>query len=124
MALGCDASNDACCQTVRKHIHRRSHRKHIVRPARARANDASCHGKHADVWLGDGRGGSGERDKESLLSCGPSITFNVKLKRVYRARRIQLQGDRDESVTTQSCEMSVPSCAILFERQTLHRAVG
>ena len=106
-----------------KHICHCRLRKQIVRPARARANDASYHKKHGDMWTDDGRAGNGERDRKSLLSCGPSITFNVKLKRVLRTPRIQLQGDRDENVTIKSCEMNVPSRAILFECQNLHRAV-
>ena len=113
-----------CIETLPNHIHRCTRRKQHLRPARTRANNASYHEKHGGMWTGDGRAGNGERDSKSLQSCGPSITFNVKLNCIYRTPRIQLQGDRDESLTTESCEMSVPSCAILFECQNLHRAVG
>ena len=116
-------SHAACCQTLREHIRRRSRRKHVVQPARARANNASCHGKHADMWLGDRRGGSDKRDRERLQSCGPSIMCNVYAIVVYPSQRVQLQVEVAEQDYLRQSKASVANGKTCFTCPNLRRAV-
>ena len=122
-ALGLDSAPSLCIETLQNRIRRCTRRKQLVRPARARANNGSCHEKHANMWLGDGRGGSGKRDRERLQSCGPSITCNVYAKVVVPSQRAQSQGDVDEQDDLIQSKATLAIAKICFASPNLRRAV-
>ena len=107
-----------CIETLRNHIHRCTRRKQHLRPARARANNASHHEKHGGMWTGDGRAGIGERDSKSLQSYIPSISGNVYGKVVAGHEPPQLcigwinpskRSAQPSSVSTQLCSIGCPN---------------
>jgi len=122
-ASGLDAAPSICIEPLPNHIRRCTRRKQHVRPARARANNASHHEKRRDMWLGDRRGGSDERDKERLQSCGPSIMCNVYAIVVYPSQRVQLQVEVGEQDYLRQSKASVANGKICFTCPNLRQAV-
>ena len=112
-----------CIETLQKHIRRCKRRKQLARPAQARANNASYHGKHADMWSGDRRDGNVKRDSKRLQSCGPSISGNVDLRVVVSSQRTQLWSDANDHCESSYWILSVSIWIGSFMCHNLERAV-